>query len=280
MGTADDFAPAVCHWEGELGRLAPVALRTRLTTRQDSVRPIFMGNAEHSSSTSRHHFFMEDGVIAQGIRIARHVCMAAAMALALGCAGKGEMVLVNVQPQPVVAPVPAGQPEPVKIVIEPFEDLRADKTKIGQRSHLIGGGVTFFNVSGGKPGITVAEALAERLRQKGWNGKGWDARVVQSGVGVSGADIVITGEVRDFSANGKARFMNTKIWAESRLVITAKNIADGSTTTRNIQGEQTQTVFWFDSDDIRDLLSATLKDGLDRFLTDTKIEDRALKSAK
>ena len=219
-------------------------------------------------------------MIAQRMQLAGRFCVAAAVALTFGCGGTGQMVFVNVQPQPVVAPVPAGQPEPVKIVIEPFEDLRADKTKIGQRTHLIGGGVTNFNVSGGKPGVTVAEALAERLRQRGWEGKGWDARVVQSGVGVSGADIIITGELREFSTNAKARFMNTKLWAESRLVITAKNLADGSTTTRNIQGQQTQTVFWFDSDDIRDLLSATLKDGLDRFLTDTKIEGRSLKSAK
>ena len=77
-----------------------------------------------------------------------------------------EMVSVNVQPQQPF--VQSGQPEPLKIVIEPFEDLRGDRSKIGQRTHL-GGGVTNFNVSGGSPGVTVAEALAEALRWRGWN---------------------------------------------------------------------------------------------------------------
>lgn len=216
-------------------------------------------------------------MIAQGCRIASQVCIAVGLVLLWGCAGKGEMVSLNVQPQQPF--VQSGQPEPLKIVIEPFEDLRADKSKIGQRTHL-GGGVTNFNVSGGSPGVTIAEALAETLRWRGWNRRGWDARVVQSGVGVSGADIVIGGEIREFSANAKSRVFNTKLTGESRLVIKAKNLADDSSTQRNIQGEQSKLVFWFTSEDVETLMSGLLQDGIDRFLIDTKIEGRALKSAK
>jgi len=167
----------------------------------------------------------------------------------------------------------------LKIVIEPFEDLRTDRSKIGQRTHL-GGGVTNFNVNGGAPGVTIAEALAETLRQRGWNRRGWDARVVQAGVGVSGADIVIGGEIRDFSTNAKSRVFNTKLTGESRLVIKARNLADDSSTVRNIQGEQTKLVFWFTSEDVETLMSGLLQDGIERFITDTKIEGRTLKSAK
>ena len=216
-------------------------------------------------------------MIAQGCRIASQVCIAVGLALLWGCAGKGEMVSLNVQPQQPF--VQSGQPEPLKIVIEPFEDLRADKSRIGQRTHL-GGGVTNFNVSGGLPGVTIAEALAETLRWRGWNRRGWDARVVQSGVGISGADIVIGGEIRDFAANAKSRVFNTKLTGESRLVIKAKNLADDSSTQRNIQGEQSKLVFWFTSEDVETLMSGLLQDGIDRFLSDTKIEGRALKSAK
>ena len=187
------------------------------------------------------------------------------------------MVSVNVQPQQPF--VQSGQPEPLKIVIEPFEDLRGDRSKIGQRTHL-GGGVTNFNVSGGSPGVTVAEALAEALRWRGWNRRGWDARVVQSGVGVSGADIVIGGEIVNFSANAKSRVFNTKLTGESRLVVKVKNAADDSTTQRNIQGEQTKLVFWFTSEDVETLMSGLLQDGIERFIADTKIEGRALKSVK
>jgi hypothetical protein len=204
-------------------------------------------------------------------------CVAVGLALLLGCAGTGEMVSLNLQTQQPFAQ--SSQTEPLKIVIEPFEDSRTDRSKIGQRTHL-GGGVTNFNVNGGAPGVTIAEALAETLRQRGWNRRAWDARVVQAGVGVSGADIVIGGEIRDFSTNAKSRVFNTKLTGESRLVIKARNLADDSSTVRNIQGEQTKLVFWFTSEDVETLMSGLLQDGIERFITDTKIEGRTLKSAK
>ncbi len=216
-------------------------------------------------------------MIAQGCRIVGQCCVALGLALLLGCAGTGEMVSLNLQTQQPFAQ--SSQTEPLKIVIEPFEDLRTDRSKIGQRTHL-GGGVTNFNVSGGAPGVTIAEALAETLRVRGWNRRGWDARVVQAGVGVSGADIVIGGEIRDFSTNAKSRVFNTKLTGESRLVVKARNLADDSSTVRNIQGEQTKLVFWFTSEDVETLMSGLLQDGIERFITDTKIEGRTLKSAK
>ena len=216
-------------------------------------------------------------MIAQGCRIVGQCCVALGLAVLLGCAGTGEMVALNLQTQQPFAQ--SSQTEPLKIVIEPFEDLRTDRSKIGQRTHL-GGGVTNFNVSGGAPGVTIAEALAETLRMRGWNRRGWDARVVQAGVGVSGADIVIGGEIRDFSTNAKSRVFNTKLTGESRLVIKARNLADDSSTVRNIQGEQTKLVFWFTSEDVETLMSGLLQDGIERFITDTKIEGRTLKSAK
>ncbi|MBL8072304.1 MAG: hypothetical protein JNM35_14535 [Nitrospira sp.] len=216
-------------------------------------------------------------MIAQGCRIVGQCCVALGLAVLLGCAGTGEMVSLNLQTQQPFAQ--SSQTEPLKIVIEPFEDLRTDRSKIGQRTHL-GGGVTNFNVSGGAPGVTIAEALAETLRVRGWNRRGWDARVVQAGVGVSGADIVIGGEIRDFSTNAKSRVFNTKLTGESRLVVKARNLADDSSTVRNIQGEQTKLVFWFTSEDVETLMSGLLQDGIERFITDTKIEGRTLKSAK
>jgi len=216
-------------------------------------------------------------VIAQGCRMVGQCCVAVGLALLLGCAGTGEMVSLNLQTQQPFAQ--SSQTEPLKIVIEPFEDSRTDRSKIGQRTHL-GGGVTNFNVNGGAPGVTIAEALAETLRQRGWNRRAWDARVVQAGVGVSGADIVIGGEIRDFSTNAKSRVFNTKLTGESRLVIKARNLADDSSTVRNIQGEQTKLVFWFTSEDVETLMSGLLQDGIERFITDTKIEGRTLKSAK
>ena len=57
-------------------------------------------------------------------------------------------------------------------------------------------------------------------------------------------------------------------------------MADDSSTQRNLQGEQSKLVFWFTSEDIENLMSGLLQDGIERFIADTKIEGRALKSAK
>ena len=85
--------------------------------------------------------------------------------LSAGCGGSGQTVHFDVLPPQ--QPVQQAEPEAVKIVIEPFEDRRADKHRIGMRTHLWGG-VTNFNVTGEKPGEVYAQALADRLRGSGW----------------------------------------------------------------------------------------------------------------
>lgn len=199
------------------------------------------------------------------------------LALIAGCAGSGQTVALDVVPK--LPPVQSLASEPVKIVIEPFEDRRSDTSKLGHRTHL-GGGMTYFNVAGGKVGDTAAETMAETLRHHGWQRRGWDARVVQSGVAVSGADIIITGEVLDLAANAKSRFFSTVITSECKMVIKASNTKDGSVTTRNVEGALTQTVFWFEHDDVRKMVGLILKDGFERFVNDTKIEDGTIKSVR
>jgi hypothetical protein len=39
-------------------------------------------------------------------------------------------------------------------------------------------------------------------------------------------------------------------------------------------------VVWFSEDDVQQLLSATLKDGIDRYLDDTTIAQKALRPAR
>jgi hypothetical protein len=199
------------------------------------------------------------------------------VAVIAGCAGSGKTVALDVVPK--LPPAQSLASDPIKIVIEPFEDRRADTGKLGYRTHL-GGGKTYFNVAGGKVGDTAAETLAETLRQQGWQRRGWDARVVQSGVAVSGADIIMTGEVLDLAANAKSRFFSTVITTESKLVIKASNLKDGSVTTRNVEGALTQTVFWFEHNDVRKMVGLVLKDAFDRFVNDTKIEDGTIRSVR
>lgn len=196
--------------------------------------------------------------------------------VAAGCAGKGETHVLGFPAKP-----PTAQPsnlEPVKIVIEPFEDRRTDKAHIGARSHLWGG-VTHFDVAGGQPADTVTQTLVNRLKSRGWGERPWNVRLGQAG-SETDADIVISGQVQDFSANARSRVFSTVIDTKNRMTIQAKNLGDKSTTMRSIEGAQTRTVFWFNEEDVQELLAATLADGIDRFIADTTISQKALRPVR
>lgn len=193
--------------------------------------------------------------------------------VAAGCAGKGETHVLGLQTKPPTAQ-PSGV-EPVKIVVEPFEDRRTDKAHVGSRSHLWGG-VTHFDVAGGQPADVVTQALVTRLKSRGWGERPWNVRLGQAG-SEGDADIVISGQVQDFSANAKSRVFSTVIETKSRMTIHAKNLGDKSTTTRSMEGARTRTVFWFNEEDVQELLEATLADGIDRLIADTKITEKALR---
>jgi hypothetical protein len=197
------------------------------------------------------------------------------MAVMAGCVGKGETRYLDVRTQTAAAPSP--EQEPVKIVIEPFEDRRDDKTRVGQRTHLWGG-VTVFNVAGERPGEVIAQALADRLKNRGWRGRPWKVQVGRS-MDVPDADIIISGQVQEFSATAKSRVFSTVINANNKFSIQARNVGDTSTTIRSVEGAQRTTVFWFAEEDVQELLAATLKDGIDRFIADTMVTDRALRPA-
>lgn len=211
-------------------------------------------------------------------RMLRHVAgvgLIGVMVMMAGCGGKGETRYLDVRTPTAAAPSP--EQEPVRIVIEPFEDRRADKTRVGQRTHLWGG-VTVFNVAGEHPGEVIAQALADRLKSRGWRGRPWKVQVGQSAA-LPDADIVISGQVSEFSATAKSRVFSTVINASNKFSIQARNLSDSSTTIRSVEGAQRTTVFWFAEEDVQELLAATLKDGIDRFIADTMVTDRALRPA-
>jgi uncharacterized lipoprotein YajG len=192
---------------------------------------------------------------------------------AAGCTGKSKLRYLDLQTKPPAAA--STEMEPVTIVIEPFEDRRKDKARVGTRSHLWGG-VTHFDVVGGRPADVISQALVNRLKSRGWGNKAWNVRLGQAGSAVD-ADIVISGQVQEFFANAKSRPFSTVIDAKNRFTIQAKNATDKSTTTRNIEGAEGRLVFWFNEEDVQDLLAATLNDGIERFITDTMIVQKALR---
>jgi len=212
-------------------------------------------------------------------RLGVGIVLTASLLMVAGCGGTGTTYYLNLHQKQAAAQFT--EPEPVRIVIEPFEDRRLERNRVGLRTHLWGG-VTYFNVVGERTGDTIAQALADRLQIRGWKDRPWTVRVASSGAATNAndADIVISGQVLDFSANAKSRPFSTIVTTNSKLVIVARNIGDQSSTTRGVEGAQRNTVVWFDEDDVQQLLADTLKDDIDRYLAETTIEHKALRPAR
>lgn len=211
-----------------------------------------------------------------------HLAVRSALAVGLtlwimsGCAGKGEVHYLDLRTKP-----PAAQStdiEPVKIVIEPFEDRRAEKGPIGSRTHRWGG-VTYFDVVGKQPADVLVQTLADRLKTRGWRERPWNVRVIQAG-SATDADIVISGQVQEFSANAQPRVLSTIIDTKTRFTIHARNLGDKSSTTQRIEGAQSLRYFWFNEEEMQEQLVATLTEGIDRLIVDTVIAQRGLRPAR
>lgn len=199
------------------------------------------------------------------------VMLLGAVLLALaGCAGKGQVIDLDVQAIPSDTEMPAKRAEAPTIAVVPFEDLRPDKSKLGTRTHLWGG-ETHFNVSQGKVGDVVAQVTADYLKEKGWR-----AKVMPAAKAADSGGITLTGKVQQFSANAKSRFMSTEITVKSVIAVHATN-PDGSTVRMTLNGDGTHGVFWFEPEDVQNLLNDVLKDSLNKLLSDTKMEGGRLR---
>jgi hypothetical protein len=94
------------------------------------------------------------------------------------------------------------------------------------------------------------------------------------------ADIVISGQIMDLSANAKSRVFSTVLTTSLKLVISARNAGDRTSTMRSVEGAQHDTVVWFSDDDLKELTAATLQDGIERYIADTTIEKLALRPSR
>lgn len=210
------------------------------------------------------------------VRVGLAMVLSLGLLASSGCGGSGQTFYLDVLPKQ--QPAQTADPETVKIVIEPFEDRRVEKNRIGMRTHLWGG-TTYFNVAGEKPGQVYAQALADRLQARGWQDRAWNVKVASAGSSPD-ADIVISGQIFEFAANAKSRLFSTYLTTSNKLTITARNNVDRSSTNRSIEGSQSDTVVWFAEDDVKQLMAATIKDTLDRYLSDTTILQRAVRPSR
>lgn len=196
------------------------------------------------------------------------VCWLSLIALA-GCAGKGEVIPLKIHPIVTGSEGAAKQKAVARVAIGSFEDGRSHKTNLGFRTHLWGG-VSYFDVPGGRPAEVVTQALTDYLTANGW-------QMTKRGAGDNEADVVLTGTILDFSVHAKSRVGFTEVTTKTKLSLQVQNVADGSTVHITLNGNGGDEIFWFEPEDAQALLNGVLTDSFGRLLQDTTFENKNLR---
>ncbi len=189
--------------------------------------------------------------------------------LTAGCAGKGERIDLTV-------PDVSGGDERVvamsfpTVAIQPFEDHRTDRSRLGTRHHLWGG-ESHFSLSNGTLSEATAQAFADYLKGNGWNA------TVAEGNRAAGADMTITGELVDVDVDAQSGIGQTTLNAKSRMVVQVNNHADGSQVRETLTSAGTNQVFWFEPEDAQELLNELYNKNFEKFVTDTVLDGKLLK---
>ena len=193
-----------------------------------------------------------------------------------GCAGRGDVIPVTLAAKPKGGASGDGAVKSMagpRVSVVAFEDGRSDRSKMGSRKS-IWGGETSFNVSSGSVGEDTAQAFADYLKKKGWQVQYSKTVPLSNG---DGPDIVLSGKILDLNVDAKGGFGSTDVNARSKLAIQAKNRADDSSITDTVVHSGTYNVFWFEPQDGEDILSEVLEKNFERFVLNTKFEDRSLR---
>lgn len=189
----------------------------------------------------------------------------------VSCAGQGDVIPIQVKPV-LAGPEKMAKPgDSLRVVVTAFEDGRQHKTHLGTRSHLWGG-VSYFDVPGANPGEAIAQAITDYLK-----GNGWRAERVKPGGSLSDADVVISGQVMELAVNAKSGVGFTKITADAKVAMQARNVADGSLVRMTLQGTGSDDVFWFDPEDAQGLTNQVVTDSFDKLVQAVKVDNKQLR---
>ena len=197
----------------------------------------------------------------------------------VGCQGAGQTVNFNPHAFSSTMKTTTNQHEDLTIVVEPFQDKRGQKTRLGSRTHFWGG-ATHFNAWNGNLGEGMADLALEYLQQEKWQAS--RATGAEPPAGSAPADVILTGDILVMEANAKTGFGFTDIEVKIRVAFEAKNAVDGSTVRMVLGANGTDSVVTFDPKDVEVLTNHVAKDLFNQLFLDLTVKDRAfqLKSDK
>ncbi len=200
------------------------------------------------------------------------LAMSVGFLFSVGC-GTGEVIPLDIR---AAQPPVNTKTDRVKVAVSVFEDsrpdndVRADKTRVGIRTH-IAGGETYFTIKGGQLGPAVSQVVADYLVQRGldaWVAKPGDSKP---------ADIKLNGRVLDLRAHANSRFGWTELAVRTKLAVEGINTADQSAVRMTLNGEGQDIKTVFDPQDLERLLNEALNDSLKEFLQDTNIANKLMR---
>ena len=190
--------------------------------------------------------------------------------LLTGCMGTGKVINLDIKPLPTSSRDKKAPPdESLLIVVDPFKDVREDTTKIGLRTHFWGG-ITKFNAWNGEIGDGMANLTLAYLKQDGWNAHRGGA----SGTAANpNPDVNLTGQILTWKTRAKSGFGFTQIDVELKVLFEVANAKDGSTVRMVLGTNGTDTVVFFDPQDVQKLTSQAAKQLFQQFFRDLTVKD-------
>jgi hypothetical protein len=79
------------------------------------------------------------------------------------------------------------------------------------------------------------------------------------------------------SVHAKSRVGFTEISTKTRLAVQARNVADGSIVRMTLNGSGSDDEFWFDTEDLEELVNDVLTDSFGKLVHDTTVDNRLLR---
>ncbi|MDT3776324.1 hypothetical protein PJI16_01965 [Nitrospira sp. MA-1] len=189
----------------------------------------------------------------------------------VGCGGSGQTVNFDPHALPSTTKVTTNPHEDLTILVEPFQDKRPQKTRLGSRTHFWGG-ATHFNAWNGDLGEGMADLALEYLQQEKWQAS--RATTSETEAESAPADVTLTGDILVLETNAKSGFGFTDIEVKMRVAFEAKNAADGSTVRMVLGANGTNSVVTFNPKDVEELTNHVAKDLFNQLFQDLTVKDR------
>jgi hypothetical protein len=191
----------------------------------------------------------------------------------MGCGGPGQTVPLSVNMDAVS--ISEKVAAPLRVTVVPFQDVRANTSRIGRYQHYSDATVDTLVPAGGTAADQITNFIAEYLKRAGFQVS--RARAGEA-ITPGSADVVISGQIELYWNEAVTRFGRTKLATLNRLVFRVANMDDGSKVRTTVDGRGTTTVVFFDLTDLEQLDGEALGQTLTRFLTDVVVVNRTLKA--